>query len=178
MYYSLMKGFTDEMVAASKCIEDEDVICYILAGLDLEYNPFVEAITGKTDPQTLNELYSQLLTAESRVEAQKEQQHISVHAAFHGGRGGGCGPMRGRGDGGGGGGRGGGHGNNCNKIPCQVCGKTSHGALRCYKRFDANDKGEDKYANAATTGYNVNTEWYTDTGAMDHITSELDKLTT
>jgi hypothetical protein len=29
----------------------------------------------------------------------------------------------------------------------------------------------------ATTGYNVDTEWYTDTGATDHITSELFKLT-
>jgi hypothetical protein len=26
--------------------------------------------------------------------------------------------------------------------------------------------------------YNMDTEWYTDTGATDHITSELDKLTT
>jgi hypothetical protein len=85
--------------------------------------------------------------------------------------------MRGCSDGGNRGGRGGGHGN-CNKIPCQVCGKTGHGALQCYKRFDANYNGEDKYANAATTGYNMDIEWYTDTGATDHITSELDKLTT
>jgi hypothetical protein len=127
----------------------------------------VEAFTSKTDPQTLNDIYSQLLTTESRVEAQKEEQQISVHVAFCGGRG----------DGGGRGGRGAGRGN-CNKTPCQVCGKTDHDTLRCYKRFDANYNGEDKYANATTTEYNVDTEWYTDIGATDHITFELDKLTT
>jgi hypothetical protein len=84
--------------------------------------------------------------------------------------------MRGRGDGGSCGGRGDGCGNN-RKIPCQVCGKTGHCALCCYKILDASYNGEEKYANIATTGYYVNTEWYMDTGATDHITSELDKLT-
>jgi hypothetical protein len=68
-YYSLMKGFMDEMVAAGKRLDDEDVICYILIGLDFEYNPFVEAFTSKTEAQTLNDLYSQLLMVEARVEA-------------------------------------------------------------------------------------------------------------
>jgi hypothetical protein len=36
--------------------------------------------------------------------------------------------------------------------------------------------GEEKHVNVATTGYNIDTEWYTDTGATDHVTSELDKL--
>jgi hypothetical protein len=53
-----------------------------------------------------------------------------------------------------------------------------HSALRCYKRFVASYNGEEKYANATTTGYNMGTEWYTDTGATDHISSELDKVTT
>jgi hypothetical protein len=30
--------------------------------------------------------------------------------------------------------------------------------------------------NATTTGYNVDTKWYTDISATYHITSELDKL--
>jgi hypothetical protein len=172
-----MKGYDDEMTAAGRRLEDEDIICCILAGLDFEYNPFVEAFTFKADPQTLNDLYSQLLTAEARAESQKEHQEISVNAAFMGGRGGGHGPMRGRGDSGSRGGHGDSRGNNC-KIPCQVCDKTCHSALRCCKRLDASYNGEEKYVNIATTGYNVNTEWYMDTGATNHITSELDKLTT
>jgi histone deacetylase 1/2 len=37
--------------------------------------------------------------------------------------------------------------------------------------------GEEKVAGAATHSYNVDPSWYIDTGEMDHITSELDKLT-
>jgi hypothetical protein len=69
MYYAHMKGFINEMAAADKRLEDEEVTCYILVGLDFDYNPFIEAITAKTEPQMLNDLYSQLLTAEARVES-------------------------------------------------------------------------------------------------------------
>jgi hypothetical protein len=64
-----MKGCTDEMAAAGKHLEDEDVICYILVGPDFDFNLFIEAFTAKTEPQTLNGPYSQLLTNEARVEA-------------------------------------------------------------------------------------------------------------
>jgi hypothetical protein len=167
-YYGQMKGFIDEMATVGKRLEDEEVICYILAGLDVDFNPFVKAFTAKTEPQTLHDLYSQLLITEARVESQKEQQHISVHAAYGGGGRGGHGDGGFR--------RGGRNGGRGNKIPCQVCGKTGHSALRCYKRLDASYNGEEKHVNVATTGYNVDTEWFTDTGATDHITSELDKL--
>jgi hypothetical protein len=57
-YYTLMKGFADEMAAACKCLDDEEVITCIVARLDFEYNPFVEAFTAMMEPQTLNDLYS------------------------------------------------------------------------------------------------------------------------
>jgi hypothetical protein len=174
--YVQMKGFTNEMAAADKRLDDEEVISYILAGLDIDFNPFVEAFTAKTKPQTLNDLYSQLLISEARVEAQKEQQQINVNAAFRGSGRGGRGHMHGCSDGGFRGCGGGRHGDHGNKIPCQVYGKTGHSALRCYKCFDASYNGEEKHANAASTGYNVDPEWYIDTGATDHIISELDKL--
>jgi hypothetical protein len=42
---------------------------------------------------------------------------------------------------------------------------------------DRNFTGEDKSVNNAEhNGYNVDTAWYSDTGATNHITSELDKL--
>jgi hypothetical protein len=49
------------------CLDDEEIICYILAGLDFEFNPFVQAFTTKMGPQMLNDLYSQLITTEARV---------------------------------------------------------------------------------------------------------------
>jgi hypothetical protein len=121
-------------------------------------------------------VYSQLLIIEARVESQKEQQ-ISINVAFHGGCGGGHGPMCGHGEGGCGGGRGGSrNGDRGNKIPCQVRGKIGHSVLCCYKMFDASYNGEEKHENVATTGYNVDTEWYTGTGVTDHVTLELNKL--
>jgi hypothetical protein len=38
---------------------------------------------------------------------------------------------------------------------------------------------EERHVNAAIAmnAYNVDTNWYTDTGATDHVTSELNKLT-
>jgi hypothetical protein len=73
-YFTHMKGFTDEMVAVEKHLDDEEVICYILEGLDHEFSTFVETFMAKTEPQTLNDLFSQLLTAEACVEAPKEHQ--------------------------------------------------------------------------------------------------------
>jgi hypothetical protein len=62
---------------------------------------------------------------------------------------------------------------------CQLCGKEGHTVLRCYKRFDTNFTGpaDVKIAASATTSYIIDTNWYSDTGATDHITGELEKLT-
>jgi hypothetical protein len=59
---------------------------------------------------------------------------------------------------------------------CQVCFKEGHNATYCWHRFDANYVPEEKHTNTATHHYDVDGNWYTDTGATDHITSEHDKL--
>jgi hypothetical protein len=64
-----MKGFTDEMAECDKHLDDKEIICYILAGLNFELNPFIEVFMAKTQSQTLNGLYSQLLTTEAHVES-------------------------------------------------------------------------------------------------------------
>lgn len=48
--FNKMKGYADEMVAARKTLEDDDLISYILAGLDSDYNPMVEHVTGSSEP--------------------------------------------------------------------------------------------------------------------------------
>jgi hypothetical protein len=62
-------------------------------------------------------------------------------------------------------------------VICQICNKEGHAAKDCWWRFedDDDDSYDDKEAHAAS--YGVDTNWYSDTGATDHITSELDKLT-
>jgi histone deacetylase 1/2 len=79
------------------------------------------------------------------------------------------------------GGRGGGHGSNFEAgVFYQVCGNEGHPAYRCFKRYDLNFTAlpPQKMAAAATSSsYGVDSNWYMDTGATDHITGELEKLT-
>jgi hypothetical protein len=64
------------------------------------------------------------------------------------------------------------------KLVHHLCKKTGHTVLRCWKRFDKNFSSEEKAVNTAEgPAYNIDTAWYLDIGAIDHITSELDKLT-
>jgi hypothetical protein len=73
--------------------------------------------------------------------------------------------------------RGGRGSNNADRPQCQVCRKIGHTADRCWYRFDEDFVPEQKHTAAiATTSYAVDADWYADSGATDHITSELDKL--
>jgi hypothetical protein len=103
---------------------------------------------------------------------------------FRGGRGGGRGGRGGRGNNGGRGNRAPkqahqGQGGSSNKLTCQICGKGSHEVVDCWHRYDESYQvqGNSRSAGSATTNYGVDTNWYMDSGATDHITSELEKLT-
>jgi hypothetical protein len=63
-----MKMLTDEMALAGKKLDDEELCSYILAGLDYEYNSLVSSIATRIEPITMGELYSQLLSFETRLE--------------------------------------------------------------------------------------------------------------
>jgi hypothetical protein len=60
---------------------------------------------------------------------------------------------------------------------CQACLKIGHTVATCWYRFDEEYVPEQRITTAATTSYSVDNSWYTDSGATDHITGELDKLT-
>jgi hypothetical protein len=194
-YFSTMRGYVDEMMTTGKLIDDDDVISYILNGLDADYNSLIEQVNGMTEMISPETLYSWLLDTEARVVSQKmqrEQYHMVANVAARGGGGGGRnrqanrggyhGNRNGSGDSNsnhnnGGGGRPGNPNNPYKDHQCQVCGKLGHTALRCWKRFDKNYNGPDKVANAASTSYNFDPTWYTNNAATDHITGDLDKLT-
>ncbi|XP_071678482.1 uncharacterized protein [Lolium perenne] len=86
------------------------------------------------------------------------------------GRGGGRGPL--------GGGRGRGRGRRRTTpwvdVTCQICNKEGHPAKDCWSRYSEDDDYGDKEIHAA---YGVDTNWYQDSGATHHITSELNNLT-
>jgi hypothetical protein len=47
--------------------------------------------------------------------------------------------------------------------------------FKCYKRFDPTYMGEEKSANTAQS-YGIDSNWYADSGATDHITRDLENL--
>lgn len=197
-YVGKMKSLGDEMAAAGRPLEDDELVEYILTGLDEDYDSVVSSALGRAEPISVSELYSQMLAFETRMNLRNNgnSSGSSANAANRRGRGG---PGRfGRSGGRGGrnpnppahhGGRG--NGNNYNprqanqgprnntglSDPCQVCFKKGHTADRCWYRYDENFVPDPRHvAAAATTSYTMDTNWYTDTGATDHITGELDKL--
>ncbi|XP_073360533.1 uncharacterized protein [Aegilops tauschii subsp. strangulata] len=199
-YLGRMKALGNEMAAIGTPLTDDDMVSYILAGLDFDYMSFVSSVCARTVPIKPNELYSQLISFESRFAMFEgnSSSHSSANAASRGGRGGfprgggrgrnggGRGHGGGCGNGGNGGGRGNGHGGRGNggggrdelpEVFCQICKKPNHTALECYRRFDIAFTKEKSASAVSNSSYGVDTNWYVDTSTTDHITGELDKLT-
>jgi hypothetical protein len=58
---------------------------------------------------------------------------------------------------------------------CQVCGRVGHTAKVCWYHYE-NDAFDQRNAALASSS-NIDNNWYMDSGATDHITGDLDKLT-
>ena len=218
VYFGRMRSLAGELAAARRPLEEDELLSFIIAGLDLDYNSVVSALDARTEPVTVDFLYSAVCNFDQRVElftggvggtgGFKSSANL---AARRGGpppppqkqNGGGYkkqnssgggykkrqgngrpfysnnkGSRPGQGGPGGPGGLGGpAPGNNARNndpIQCQICGKFGHSAKDCWYRFD-DDALEEKVAAAAQ--YGVDTNWYVDSGATDHLTGDLEKLT-
>jgi hypothetical protein len=66
-YFSTVRGYTKEMAAAGKPLDDNDAVSYILNGLDADYNSLIEQVNGMTETISPETLYSRLLDTEARV---------------------------------------------------------------------------------------------------------------
>jgi hypothetical protein len=185
-YVSKAHTLADEMALASKKIDDEELISYILAGLDYEYNTVVSSLVPRPDVITIGEVYSQLVAYKQCVQQQQEESYQASANAASRGRGairgcfgshGGRSPGRGRG-------RHPGHSPSNtdnsniadNRPRCQVCFKKGHLASDYWNMFDDSYISDERYADADTSSYANDSSWYLDTGATDHVTRELEKL--
>jgi hypothetical protein len=175
-YEGKMKVLADDMVSAGKKLDDEDLVSYIPAGLDSDFDSVIYVVIACAEPITISELYSQLIGYKQRQELCGREYSMANAAT----RGRGSPSVRGSFT------RGHGrnfsnngdeyHGSN-NHVECQLCGKKGHPAQRCFKRFNRAFTGEEKSASSVVVSYDVDTNWYTDLGSTDHIIGELDKLT-
>jgi hypothetical protein len=78
------------MAAAGKPMDTTDVISYILAGLDDEYDGFVAAINALLKAKkfiSLSDVYSQFMTYEARLVARSSGDGASANLANRSGRG-------------------------------------------------------------------------------------------
>lgn len=189
-YFAKMKSLGDEMaIAGGRPIDEEELIQYIITGLGEGYSEVISAVCARVEPISVSDLYSEVLNFEARQAIYSGTQEVNLanRGNFNqGGRSdnssrgrGNPGGGRGRGNPGGGRGRGRTSGGGVDKRPiCQVCFKRGHIATDCWYRYDEDFVPDNKHvAAAATSSYGVDTNWYIDMGATDHITGELDKLT-
>lgn len=63
-YFTKMKALADEMVSIGKKLEDDELVSYILTGLDFDFNLVVSAVAARVESISIGELYTQLVSFE------------------------------------------------------------------------------------------------------------------
>ncbi|WVZ95434.1 LOW QUALITY PROTEIN: hypothetical protein U9M48_041200 [Paspalum notatum var. saurae] len=172
-YFSKMRALGDEMAAAGWPLEDEELVEYILIGLGSEFNSIVSSVLTRTDPISVSELYSQVLAFETRMDIlDQNQSSRGVTAAvelvvvlLHTGVATTAPPT---------------------DLHAITSTTTSGGITtpltvqlaKSAAKLDTKqiDAGIGTTKPAATHAYNIDNNWYTDSGATDHITGDLEKL--
>jgi hypothetical protein len=196
----------DTLASIGQLLRDDEFTSYILNGLDKDYDSCFEAVNHRDNPMTPRDLYSRLLNTEQHIASRRStdgpygvyHDTSSANMTF---RGGGKPQYRPGTSSAPGGGKSpaspapstGGRARACcpscgTKLPCQLYGLDGHLASRCHRRFKQdflgignNGKGNKRQASMATTpgytpSYPIDAPWYVDSGATDHLTSQMNKL--
>ena len=92
-YFAHIRSLADELAAAGKPLDDDEVISYILAGLDMEYQPLVSALDTRKEPITIDDLFAQVSNFHQCIAmfhgaGNNAGFKSSANAAVRGGRGG------------------------------------------------------------------------------------------
>jgi hypothetical protein len=164
-YYPKMCQYADDLAATGAPLCDDELVAYILAGLDEDYNPVFTAVVARTDPISPSELYSQLLSFLQHVSFLVHQMSGSSSSAMatthdHGSSGG-----RGRSSGG-----------SSPRPQCHVCHRIGHTTTNCWHRYQE-DYVPEQWIAAAASSTGADLAWYTDLDTTDDITGDLDRLT-
>jgi hypothetical protein len=81
-----MEALAEEMAASGRPLEDDELIEYILPGLNQDYDPIASAVIARIEQVSLGELYSQLLAFETChvLMSTHEGSASSANAVNHG----------------------------------------------------------------------------------------------
>jgi len=198
-YFQRAQSFAHTLAAIGQPIPDSELVLYILAGLNVEYDPLVTSIATKTDPISLGDLYGHLLSHELCIEQHNSVVDQSIASANIAQRNTsvpqrqGNGPSyssgrynsrntRGRGRGRGRGGPPSGSSTSAvagtQRTTCQVCQQPGHSASTCWHRFDhAYQCDTSQLAAYVTTPHqSADYQWYPNTGSTSHMTNDLTNL--
>jgi hypothetical protein len=66
-YVGKMKTLADDMGATGKKLNDEDLVGYILAGLDSDFDFVISAVAARVEPISISELYGKLTYHEQEL---------------------------------------------------------------------------------------------------------------
>lgn len=139
-YFTKMKALGDEVAAAEKPLDEEDMVSYILAGLDTDFELVVSALAARVELVSVAELYSQMLGFEGRADLRQGAYQANSASFGRGGNQRGRGRSRGYPPANPGHGRGGGRGptggRRGERPICQLCGKMGHTVSICWHRYD------------------------------------------
>ncbi|KAK1693430.1 hypothetical protein QYE76_010127 [Lolium multiflorum] len=180
-YFNKIKTISNTLTSIGQPLRDSEFVEHVLHGLDKEYDNLVEHVEDRITPILPLELYTRLLATERRVEARRQEASVvhdfAAHAAYRGA------PSGGRG-----------RGALRPRWPaCWRCGSLAHlanGSLahqlrhprRNFLGIGNDGRGNEKQAAIAdsysgyTPSFAIDPTWYFDTGATDHMTSEMGKL--
>ncbi|KAI0511944.1 hypothetical protein KFK09_012578 [Dendrobium nobile] len=181
-YLLAIKSIVDAIAATGSPLDPEEVIFYTLNGLAPQYQALKMAIRTNLQPISLDDLYTLLCSEELNLaqETTTALQNLSIAdpatalAAYRG---------RGRGRNNAGRGRSSNRSRNrteknaSNNITCQICSKTGHSAIKCWYRHDQSYTEETaKTALFTPSDSNTTSDWFLDSGASNHLTSEHSNL--
>nr|XP_020190366.1 uncharacterized protein LOC109776103 [Aegilops tauschii subsp. strangulata] len=79
-----IRSLYDELIAARKKVDKEDIVSHILAELEEDFDPVVSAMCSWVEPVTMAELFSQLLSFETRMNLRGGGSQSSANAATRG----------------------------------------------------------------------------------------------
>jgi hypothetical protein len=57
-YFTKMKALADEMASVGRKLEDDELVSYILTGLDLYYDGVAFAVAARVEPISIEELFT------------------------------------------------------------------------------------------------------------------------
>ncbi|KAF5464757.1 hypothetical protein F2P56_014809 [Juglans regia] len=166
-FINLAKSFAAQLAATGRPIDDDDLVSYIIGGLNPPFNPFITSYSfaSRESSLSLADFTVELLSFELLLDNQHQQKfalpkpsNFAAPKPFH----------------------------NPNpsptpRSPYQICSKSGHRALDCYHRMDYAYQGRHPPAQLAamiaqSNSFSNDDTWFADSGANAHLTPKLENL--